>query len=104
MTSPSITISPKARFCSNPTVAAAHSDMMASPAFQQAAAAALLEFQYRVCPADPTVLMVAAAKLKGAQEFLGVLLNLGLPDERVASVPDYQLTPPEEFLNRPLTQ
>lgn len=99
----SISLSPKQRFLADPKAAAAFSDIMASREFISAASIALLEFQYRVCPADPTVLMVAAAKLKGAQEFLNVLLNLGLPDERVTAVPDFQLTPPEESLNRPFT-
>lgn len=97
----SITLSPKQRFCADPKVAAAHSDVMASREFINAASVALLEFQYRVCPADPSVLMVSAAKLKGAQEFLGVLLNLGLPEDRVPTTPDFALTPPEEALNRP---
>jgi hypothetical protein len=96
-----ISLSPKARFCANTTAAAAHSDLMATPAFQSAAASALLEYQYRTCPAEPTVLAIAASKLKGAQEFLAVLLNLGIPEQRTPYTPDHALEPPEQSLNRP---
>lgn len=96
-----ITLSPKQRFLGVPATAAAHSDIMASPQFQAAAAAALLEYQYRVCPVDPTVLMVSAAKLKGAQEFLNVLMNLGVPEGTAQHAPDYSLQPPEDSLDRP---
>lgn len=99
MTKETISLSPKARFLANPKTAAEHADFMASPQFQAAAAAALLEYQIRVCPSEPTVLAIVASKLKGAQEFLSVLMNLGIPETPFRVTPDYGLTPPEESLD-----
>lgn len=96
-----ISLSPKVKFNANHAAAAAHCDNMASPAFQAAAATALLEYQYRVCPVEPTVLAIAASKLKGAQEFLNVLMNLGIPELPATPATDYGLRPPEEDLDRP---
>lgn len=96
-----ITLSPKARFCSDKRAAGEHSDYMATPAFQSAAAAAMLAYQYRVCPSEPTVLAISASKLKGAQEFLRELMNIGIPDT-VENLPmDEGLVPPEIALDRP---
>lgn len=90
-----ITISPKQRFLAVPSIASAHSDIMASPAFITAASAALLEYQHRAFTNDPTILAITASKLRGAQEFLTILLNLGLPEERAEALDTPTLTPPE---------
>lgn len=95
---PALTISPKQRFLSDQKRASAHTDHMAAPTFFEAASMALLEYQYRSISGDPQVMTIAAAKLRGAQEFLRVLMNLGLPEEKPKSAPDGQLTPPEELL------
>lgn len=97
-----ITLSPKARFCSDKRAASEHSDYMATPAFQSAAAAAMLSYQYKVCPSEPTVLAISASKLKGAQEFLRELMNIGIPETHESSPNDEgRLVPPEESLDRP---
>ena len=101
MTREQITLNPKARFLSNHPVASAHSDQMASPAFQQAAAVALLAYQYRLGSGDAQVLALSMSKLRGAQEFLRELMNLGLPDTVETTSVDSSLTPPEDFLDRP---
>lgn len=98
MNEPSLSISPKLRFLSDQKRASAHTDRMAAPTFFEAASMALLEYQYRSISGDPQVLTVAAAKLRGAQEFLRILMNLGLPEPRAAEAPDGQLTPPEQLL------
>ena len=95
---PSLTLSPKQRFLSNQKRAASHTEAMAAPSFFEAASMALLEYQYRSIGGDPQVLAIAAAKLRGAQEFLRILMNLGLPEAAVQLVPDGQLTPPEQLL------
>jgi hypothetical protein len=101
MTRETITLNPKARFLANPAVASAHSDLMASPAFQQAAATALLTYQYRLGAGDAQVLALSFSKLRGAQEFLREMMNLGLPDTMETTSVDSSLTPPEDFLDRP---
>lgn len=95
----SISLSPKAAFLAAKATAASHSDIMATPAFQHAAMLALAEYTYRL--SNPDSLALAGAKLKGAQEFLGVLLNLGLPEGRSHALPDFALVPPEEALRNP---
>jgi len=74
---------------------------MASPAFQNAAASALLAYQYKLGGGTPEALTIIAAKLRGAQEFLHVLMNLGLPESKSSPFDDSGLTPPEESLKRP---
>jgi hypothetical protein len=98
---PQIALSPKKRFLNNPAIASSHSDLMASPAFQEAARTALLAYQQHVLTVDPTGLTIAAAKLRGAQEYLNTLMNLGLPETRTTATVDSSLVPPEESLNRP---
>lgn len=98
---PSLSLSPKARFLADPAVASAHSDLMASPAFLSAASAALLHYQYKAVGGDPAVLAVSAAKLRGAQEFLRELLNLGFAEHTDETIPDHNLTPPEAQLDAP---
>lgn len=102
MTREAITLSPKARFLANKAVASAHSDAMATPAFQQAAATALLAYQYRLGEGDPQVLAISMSKLNGAREFLRELMNLGLPDSQETKTVDTGLIPPETFLDSPL--
>lgn len=101
MTKEQITLSPKERFLENPATASAHSDAMAAPAFQNAAAAALLAYQYQITGGDPALLPIVAAKLRGAQEFLRVLMNLGIPDITQPHSDDSGLEPPEQSLDRP---
>lgn len=98
---PTISLAPKTRFLASPAVASAHSDVMASPSFQAAASAAMLAYQRNVLTVDPAGLTVAAAKLRGAQEYLDVLLNLGLPNTHTTSTVDTGLIPPEQSLSRP---
>ena len=100
---PTILLSPKARFCANPAVASSHSDLMASPTFQTAASTALLQYQLETLGGtDPQVLAVVAAKLKGAQEVMRVLLNLGRKEVPTVSTDDNQLIPPEETIDEAL--
>jgi hypothetical protein len=101
MKSESITLQPKIRFLANPATASAHADMMATPAFQTAAATALLAYAYRLGGSDPQSLAIAMSKLNGAREFLRELMNLGLPDTKETIIPDAGLRPPEECLDRP---
>ena len=62
---------------------------MADPRFQSAAQAALLEYQVRLCGGPSDSAVVAAHRLKGAEDFLRVLLNLGEPEKpRVAAASD----------------
>ena len=96
-----ISISPKLRYVGDTGAAAVHSDLMASPAFQRAASTALLEYQYRIARGDLAALSISAAKLRGAQEFIDVLLNLGIPSTHSTVTTDSALTPPEESLDRP---
>jgi hypothetical protein len=96
-----ISISPKQRFLDTPAQASSHSDLMASPVFQSAASSAMLAYQFKVASCEPSGLTIAAAKLRGAQEFLHILLNLGLPESRTTSTVDSALVPPEESLKLP---
>lgn len=96
-----IGLDPKAKYMANASVAGAHSDLMASPAFQQAAATALLAYQYRLGAGDAQVLALSFSKLRGAQEYLRELMNLGLPDTVETQSVDSSLVPPEDFLDRP---
>lgn len=97
----SIALSPKTRFTSDKAAASAHTDLMASPQFQTAASLAMLTYQQQVVTRDPAGFTAAAAKLRGAHEFLETLLNLGL-QTTPRSTPDNEgLVPPEEALNRP---
>lgn len=112
MPTENISLSPKARFCANTAAASAHSDLMATPAFQSACATALLEYQLRIAitaeRAAPILRLApsemdkwSTAKLRGAQEFLSVLMNLGIPAQPRGSEPDASLVPPETTLDRP---
>lgn len=76
----SISLSPKFDFCRDPKRAGNHQDLMAHPSFQEAAKAALLEYQVRLVNGPAETAIVAAHRLKGAEDFLKVLLNLGEPD------------------------
>ncbi len=100
----SILLEPKKRFLSIPATANTHSDLMASPSFQHAASTAMLAYQYQLGGGSPEALSIVAAKLRGAQEFLHCLLNLGLPNSTEKSIPDASLVPPEESLNRPFNK
>lgn len=90
-----IKLTPKDTFRADKPVAQAHSDIAASQAFQTAASVALLEYQFRMASGEPTVAAVTAFKLRGAQEFLGILLNLGEPDETKQPIGNMGLVPPE---------
>lgn len=96
-----ISLSPKAMFCGDKAAASAHSDIMASPPFKIAAQSALLAYQYTVLGGDPAVLAISAAKVRGAQEFLRVLMNIGLPEAPASHSAESGLIPPEEALARP---
>ena len=95
---PALSLSPKAAFCSDTARASSHSDTMASPSFQAACSAALLEYQYRACGGDPALAASVTFKLRGAQEFLGILMNLGLPESTRRPLTDDALTPPEDAI------
>lgn len=100
---PAILLAPKTRFCSDPANASKHSDLMASPSFQGTLSVALLQYQYELLGgADPMMLAVMASRLKGAQDFVRVLLNLGRKEVASATPDDAALTPPEEALDQAL--
>ena len=65
-----IALQPKTAFLADRAACGTHSDLMASPAFHRAAAAALLRYQYALGGPDPAIAAVTAYKLRGAQEFL----------------------------------
>lgn len=68
---------------------------MASPAFHAAASAALLEYQMRIASPEPNIAAAATYKLRGAQEFLGLLMTIGEPDPKPSQTVTGGLTPPE---------
>lgn len=77
-----ISLTPKLDFLSDKQRASTHQDIVASPQFKSAAQFALLEMQLN--KSEFTNLgdaSVAQIKLKGAQQFLSILMNLGEPDE-----------------------
>lgn len=94
-----IQLTPKETYRQDKEAAQKHSDIMAGTPFKAAASTALLEYQYAMASQEPQVAAVTAFKLKGAQEFLGILLNLGEPDEPRRSLGSPGLIPPEEDRN-----
>lgn len=90
-----IKLTPKDTFRADKPAAQAHSDITAGTPFQNAASVALLEYQFRMASGEPTVAAVTAFKLRGAQEFLAILLNLGEPDDVRQPLGNLGLTPPE---------
>lgn len=76
-----ISLTPKQDFLADKSRASVHQDAVASPAFKSAAATALLELQIRLPVTNLGDASIAQIKLKGAQEFLSILLNLGEPEE-----------------------
>ena len=99
---PTLRLDPKAAFTADRAAASAHTDLMASPAFQRAASQALLELQFAILGPEPAMAAVAAFELRGAHKFLRTLLNLGLPQSLPATEDASTLEPPEEWLKRPL--
>ncbi len=96
-----ITLSPKARFTADKATASAHTDLMASPSFQHASSVAMLSYLERTVTTEAAGFTIAAAKLRGAREFLETLLNLGLQNTPRPTPDNEGLVPPEEALNRP---
>lgn len=92
-----IRLTPKDTFRDNKQAASAHSDVMASKAFKDAVSTALLEYQFRMASAEPQVAAVTSFRLKGAQEFISILLNLGEPDPIRQPIHGPGLIPPEEI-------
>lgn len=93
-----LTLAPKALFLAHKADASTHSDYMASPLFHAAAQAALLECQRTWCGGEVQSLTVAGIKLRGAQEFLATLMNIGVPTVPAAPMSSGGLTPPEDIL------
>lgn len=78
-----LSIQPKSDFLRDKTRSSSHADLMASPQFQEAAKSAMLQLQYTtglMPDASMAGVAIGSLKLKGAQEFLHILLNLGNPE------------------------
>jgi hypothetical protein len=88
-----ISLTPKADFLADKQRASLHQDIMASPQFKSAAQFALLEMQLRSDFTNLGDASVAQIKLKGAQEFLRILMNLGEVDKPNARQSDDNLIP-----------
>lgn len=88
-----ISLQPKQDFIRDKAAASAHQDVMASPQFHSAAKAALLEYQRSFMYADAVQGAIVSLKVKGAHEFLAVLMNLGEPDKPRIDRPSEQLNP-----------
>lgn len=91
-----ISLRPKQSYLRDPASCAKHSDLMATPSFQVAAATALLEYQRRVTTSDPALAAAVTFKLRGAQDYLDVLMNLGIAEGKAEPLASNDLTPPEE--------
>lgn len=92
-------LSPKATWIANKSVAVAHSDIVASPAFHAACSAALLQYQLQLLSpgsSTPEPMTAAALKLAGAQGFIGVLLSLSEPETSQPTAAPLGLQPPDE--------
>lgn len=76
-----IHLQPKLDFLRDPKRGSSHQDVMASPFFQEAAKTALLEYQVRLAGGPAESAIVAVHRLKGAEDFLRILLNLGEPEK-----------------------
>lgn len=70
-------LDPKARFMEDSERANEHQEQMLSPAFKDAASAALLNYTMNLGASSLQSAAETALKAKGAQEFLLELLNLG---------------------------
>src|SRR5688572_24674172 len=100
-------LTPKDDFLRDASRASLHSDSMSAPSFRAAASAALLEYQLRIASSEPSIAAVTAFKLRGAQEFLTILMQLGVPDAGRTAPESGGLIPPEEVSerwNNPLKQ
>lgn len=92
-----IQLTPKGDFKKNRKVANEHSELMASKGFREAAKVALVEYQRQKLTGDVQNPAASSLKLKGAQEFLDVLMNLGEPEAKREETDTNVLQPPEEF-------
>lgn len=88
-----ISLQPKQDFLRDTKKAGTHQDVMASPLFHEAAKMALLEYQRSFMYADAVQGAIVSLKVKGAHEFLAVLMNLGEPGKPTVTRPDEQLNP-----------
>lgn len=88
-----ITLAPKLIFLADKSRASVHQDIMASPAFKSAVQHALLEMQLRQAFTNLGEASVHQIKLKGAEDFLRILMNLGEPDEPRRSIIQEELNP-----------
>ncbi len=79
---------PKADFLADKARASAHQDVVLSPQFREAAKTALLHYSSVLDKTDGKSILL----LKGAEDFLNVLLNLG------EALPPTEI-PQEEYLN-----
>jgi hypothetical protein len=88
-------ITPKAQFLADSKRADAHIEVVMSPAFKIAVEAALLEYIFRQTDHPATVqdLGYVGVKIRGAREFIGVLLNLGEQGQLAAPNKNYELDP-----------
>lgn len=96
-----LSLNPKLDFQRDPKRAGAHQDIMANPRFTEAAKSAMLTLQYQLNAGDPQNPAAIAVKIKGAQQFLDILLNLGEPDLPGSHHDDELLTPPEMQFVKP---
>jgi hypothetical protein len=88
-----ISLTPKLDFLADKTRASTHQDFMASPAFKSAALAALLQMQLNQTVTNLGDASIAQIQLKGAEQFLRILMNLGESEKLGAVKPDDNLIP-----------
>lgn len=74
--------SPKSRFLSDKRAVESHNEIFSRPEAGLSLSMALLQYQHYLCsqqpiPGDLTGAAFNHNRLRGAQEFVGVLLNLG---------------------------
>lgn len=91
-----IVLLPKRIYLRDAKAAADHTNYMATPQFQFAAASAIIEYSRIITNGDPALAASVTFKLRGAQEYLNVLMNLGIPDAEPVRPVNNDLTPPEE--------
>lgn len=88
-----IDLQPKRDFLRDSKRGSAHQDVMSSPFFQDAAKAALLEYQVRLANGPVEAAIVAVHRLRGAEDFLRILLNLGEPEKPQVKAESQALIP-----------
>lgn len=71
-----VSLTPRFDFLADKRKLIAHQELVVSPVFKEAAMAALLEYQFTLKAALLADGALIALKLKGAEDFLNIFLNL----------------------------